>query len=108
MLAHFANDAAGVGLERAIAIHVSDAADGVANPLVKVKLRVARNLAREHDQVAFRQRFASDAAQRVLLEAGIKNVIADGVADFIGVTFRDRFRGKNITMRHRKVAELKG
>ena len=100
MFAHLANDAAGIGVKDAIAIHVANAADGLANPLFEVKLGITRYLARQHNEVALGQCFARDPAERVLLEAGIENVIADRVANFIGMTFRDRFRGKDIMMRH--------
>ena len=75
-------------------------ADSVADPLFKIKLGVACDLAGEHDQVAFRERFASDAAQRILFETGVEDVIADGIANFVGMTFGDGFGGKDVTMRH--------
>jgi len=100
LLAHFADHPAGVGMKNAITVYVSDVADGGADSLFEIKLRVAGDLARENDQVAFREGFASDAAQWILLETGVENVIADRIANFIGMTFGDGFRGKNVTMGH--------
>ena len=100
LLAHFANHPAGIGVKNAIAVHISNAANRLANALFEIKLRVARNLAGEHDEVAFGEGLASDATERVLIETGIKNVIADRVADFIGMTFGNGFGGKDVAMRH--------
>ena len=87
-------------MKNAIAVYIADTPDSVTDPLFKIKFGVACDLAREHNQVAFRERFASDAAQRILFEAGVKDVITDGVANFVGMTFRDRFGGKDVTMGH--------
>src|SRR5207249_5991584 len=100
LLAHFANHAAGVGLKNAIAIHITDAADGTAHALIKIELGVARDFAGQYNQVAFSERLASDAAQRVLLETGIENVIANGIANFIRMAFGHRFGGKDVAVRH--------
>src|SRR5205807_6865838 len=68
LLAHFANHPAGIGVKNAIAVHISNAANRLANALFEIKLRVARNLAGEHDEVAFGEGLASDATERVLIE----------------------------------------
>ena len=100
LLAHFTNNPAGVGVKNAIVIDVSDVADGGAHVLLKVKLRIAGYLAADDDEVAFGERFASHATQRILLKTGVENVIADGVANFVGMTFGDGFGRKNVTTRH--------
>jgi hypothetical protein len=100
LLAHFANHAAGIGVKNAIAIHVTDAADGIADTLFKIELGVTRDFAGEDNEIAFGERLASDTTQRVLLETGVENVIADGIANFIGMTFGDRFGGKDVAVRH--------
>lgn len=102
LLAHFANHAASVRVKNAIAVRVSDVANGLSRTLFEIELGVACDLTRQHNQVAFGQRFARDAAERVLLKTGIENVIADRIADFVWMTFGDRFGGKNETMRHEK------
>ena len=89
LLTDFTNDAAGVRMKHAIAVHITNIANGFADALDVIKLCVARDLTGKHNQITFCERLARDAAQRVLLEAGVKNVIADRVANFVGVTFRD-------------------
>src|SRR5436190_18178051 len=97
---------AGVGVKNAIAVDISNAANRVANAFFKIKLRIAGNLAGKHNEVAFRERLAGHAAQRILFETGIENVIADCVANFVRMTFGNGFGGKDITMRHGKVEML--
>ena len=103
LLGHFANHPAGIGVKNAIAVYISNAANCVPNPLFEIKLRITRNLPGENNEIAFGERLASDSAQRVRVETGVKNVIADGIANFVRVTFSDRFGGKNVTMRHGKI-----
>ena len=100
LLAHLPDHTAGVGVKNAIAIHIADAPNSVANPVFKIEFGVACDLAREDNQVAFRECFASDAAQRILFEAGIEDVITDSIANFVGMTFCDLFGGKDVTMGH--------
>ena len=83
-----------------IAVHITNVADRGANPLLKVNLRVAGNFTGQHDEISLGQRLAGDAAQGILLETRIENGIADGVADFIRMTFGDGFGRKNVTARH--------
>jgi hypothetical protein len=65
----------------------------------KIEFGVACDLAREDNQLLAKG-FASDAAQRILFEAGIEDVITDSIANFVGMTFCDRFGGKDVTMGH--------
>src|SRR5947208_7823031 len=100
LFAHFTNHPACVGVKNAIAIDISDVADGGAHALLKVKLRVAGYLPGEDDEIAFGERFASHAAQRILLKTSVENVIADGIANFIGMTFGNGFGRKDVTTGH--------
>ena len=100
LLGHFANHSAGVGVKNAIAIHISDVTNRGAHAFLKVKLRVAGNFSGNHDEVPFGECFARDAAQRVLLETRVENVIADCIADFIGMAFGDGLRRKNVMAGH--------
>ncbi len=83
-------------MKNAIAIHVTDAADGIADALIKIELGVAGDFSGQDNEVAFGERLASDSALWVLFEAGVEDVIADGIANFIGMTFGDRFGGKDV------------
>src|SRR5207237_8723475 len=100
LLAHLPDHPAGVGVKNAIAVDVSDVADRSADALFKIKLRVGRNFAGQDDEVAFCESFASDATQRILFETGVENVIADGVANFVGMAFGDGLRRKDVTAGH--------
>ena len=100
LLAHLPNHPAGVCVKNAIAVDVSDVADRSADALFKIKLRVGRNFAGQDDEVAFCESFASDATQRILFETGVENVIADGVANFVGMAFGDGLRRKDVTAGH--------
>src|SRR5438132_9643147 len=71
LLAHFANHPAGVGVKNAIAIDISDVADGRAHALLKVKLRVASYFPGDDDEGAFGESFTSHAAQRIVLETSV-------------------------------------
>jgi hypothetical protein len=96
LLAHGAEDLAGIGMETAVVIGVSDVANSFAREADKIETSVARNLTGEHNEIALGQRFARDPAMRILLEAGVQDAIANGVADFIGMTFRDGLRRKDV------------
>ena len=89
LLAHLTNHAARVCVKNAIAVYVADVANGGAHALLEIKLRIACYLPRDNDEVSFRKSLAGYAAQGVLFETGIKNAIADGVANFVGMTFGD-------------------
>ena len=103
LLRDFAYDPTGIGVKNAIIVHITNAADCVANLVGEIEARVTRDLAGQHDEIALGQCFARDAAERVLLETSIENVIADGVANLIGMTFGYRFGGKNKTTRHGEI-----
>src|SRR6476660_7983432 len=110
LLAHLTNDPARIGVKNAISVDISDVADAGAYTLLKVKLRVAGYFAGDDDEIAFGECFASHATQRVLFKTSVENVIADGIANFIGVTFGDGFRRKDVTTRHglKNVEAFKG
>ena len=95
-------------MKNAIAVHISDVSNGRAYALLKVKFRIAGYLPGDDDEVAFGERFAGHAAQRVLLKTSVENVIADGVANFVRMAFCDGLGGKNVTTRHVFVEALKG
>ena len=100
LLGHLANDPAGISVKNAIAIDITNVAHGLAHVFIELKFGVARDLAREHHQIAFGQRFAGHPAERVLLQTGIQNIIANCIADLVGVAFSDGFGRKNVTARH--------
>ena len=102
LLGDFANNTARIRVKNAIAVYVTDVANGFADSLDVIELGIACDLAREDDEIAFRKSFTGDAAERILFEAGVENVVANCVADFIGMTFGDGLGGEDIATRHNK------
>jgi hypothetical protein len=100
LLGHLADYPAGISVKNAIAVDVTNVAHGLADVFVEFKFSVACDLARENYQIALGQRFAGYPAERVLLQTGIQDIIADRIADFVGMAFGNRFGGKNVTARH--------
>jgi hypothetical protein len=39
----------------------------------------------------------------ILPDAGVEDRVGNGVANFVGVTFTDRLRGKDVASRHKTV-----
>ena len=85
--------------ERLARVGVADLLDRLPHDLVVVELGVGRDLAGEHDVVALDERFAGDAALRVLLEAGVENRVGDVIAHLVGVAFGNRL-GRERELRH--------
>src|SRR2546426_3635849 len=85
-------------------------ADGRAHARLKVKLRIAGYLPGDHHEIALGKGLASHATQRVLFKTSVEDVIADGVANFVGMAFGDGLGGKNVAARHglKSVKALKG
>ncbi len=83
-------NAAGVAVEALLGAVVADTADHLAHELVKVDEGGGGDLAEDHHVAGLGGGFARHARARVLLEAGVKDGVADQVAKLIGVTFGDR------------------
>jgi len=98
LLAHRAKHLAGVGMETAIAIHVSNLTNGGARLSDEIETRVARDFAGKHDKITFSESFAGHSALRILFETGIEHVIAYRVANFVWMTFGDGLRRKNMAI----------
>ena len=61
---------------------------------IDVDVGVGSNLACQHDQVVFQQRFASDPRVDVLLEHGVEDGIRDLIGHLVGVALGDGLRGE--------------
>ena len=92
------DDRAGIRVEAVFRVGVTDVRDGVADDLLKVDIRVGRDLARNDHQASAGQRFAGHAAHRVLRQAGVKNGIGDLVGNLVGMAFGNGFRRKQETI----------
>ena len=110
LFAHFADHPAGVGVKNAVAVDISDVANARAHALLEIKLRIAGYLPGDHHEIALGKGLASHATQRVLFETSVEDVIADGVANLIRMSFGDGLGGKNVAARHglKSVKALKG
>src|SRR5205085_7269288 len=95
-----------VGVKNIVFVHVTDFANSFAHDLVDwqnggerfVLGQIRnRNFAADDDDVAFRVSFASDPTMSILRDTGIENGVRNSVANFVGVTFTDRFGRKNVT-----------
>ena len=91
-----------VGVEDVVTIHVTDAADGVADDFLDVDHGTDRlvadfrdgDFAADDDDVALHEGFASNAALWVDGQAGVENGVRNGIGNFVGMAFADGF-GRN-------------
>ena len=84
-----------VSVKDVFGMSITDGADGGANELIEVQFSAGGDFPCDDDEIGLNQGFAGDAAEGVLGEAGIKHRIGDSVADFVGMAFADRLRGKD-------------
>ena len=64
-----------VGVENVVRIDVAYLAHGVAHDFLVVEDGLRRDFARDYDAVALYESLAGDAAEFVLLEAGVENAV---------------------------------
>ena len=67
---------------------------------VEIQLRLGGDFAADDDEVGLGVGFAGDAAELVLREAGVQDVIRNGVADLVGMALADRLRRKDEIFAH--------
>ena len=92
------DDGAGVGVEAVEGVVVADGGDDAADQALEVDVGLGGDFTGDDDEAGCGQRFGGDAAVGVLLEAGVQDGVGDLVGNFVGMTFRDRFRGKQKTI----------
>jgi hypothetical protein len=90
----------GVGGEGGAGIGVADPADGLARDGGEIDRGARGDLAGEDDQVLLAEDLAGDAAGRILRQVCIEDRVGDRVADLVGMTLGDRFRGEDERIRH--------
>jgi hypothetical protein len=83
--------AARVIVEADVRVDVADFLDRVARDLCGVDVRLGRHLAREDDLPGRHQRFAGDAALRVLRENRVEDGVGDLIGDLVRMTHGHRF-----------------
>ena len=89
-----------VRVENVVVVHVADLADGIADDLHVIELRLGGDLAADDGDVALHIGLAGHAALRVLRQAGVEHGVGNRVGDLVGVAFADGFGGKNEATGH--------
>ncbi len=89
-----ADDAAGIGVEAEFRAGVADVADHFAREVGEIDVGLGGDFAGDDDQAGGDQRFAGDAAHRVVFQNGVEDGVGNLVGNFIGVTLGDRLRGE--------------
>src|SRR5262249_37269141 len=92
---------AGVGVKLRVFLDISDVPDSGAHFIEIIKLRVRGDLASDNNQIAFCQSFARNTALGIPGQTRVKDAIRNRIANFIRMTFGNRFRREDITSRHR-------
>ena len=89
-----------VRVKHVVVMRVADLADGLAGDRVEIQLRLGRDLAAHHHQVALGVGLAGHAAARVLRQAGVQHRIGNGIAHFVRVAFADGLGRKDVVLAH--------
>ena len=95
-----ADHRAGVVIEAVRRVGVADVLDCRAHDVRDVHVRVRRDLARDAREPGRHQRLAGDAGAGIIREDRIEHGVRDRVRDFVGVSFRDRFRREQMAIVH--------
>jgi hypothetical protein len=87
-------------MEHIVVVDVADLADGLARDALDVEPGLGGDFAADDDDVRLDVGFTGDAAELVLLEAGVEDRVRNRVGDLIRVAFADRLRRKNLSVTH--------
>ena len=96
LLIHGNEYGAALVVELEVRVHVADVLDGVAGNFLEINNSLGGDFAGNDDETGIHERFAGDAALRVLGEAGVEDGVGNLVGDLVRVAFRNRFGGKKI------------
>ena len=102
------DDVHAVGVVADVVVVVADGADGLAGDVGVVELGLGGDFAGDDQQAGLGEGFARHAALRVLGEARVEDGVRDGVADFVGVAFRDRFRREDAVLQVHEIRSFSG
>ena len=89
---------AGVPVEAVLRAVITDVADHLADDVVHRVARRRRDLAHHHDDAGRRTGLAGHARIRVLREDLVEHGVADLVADLVGMSLRDGFGRKELSV----------
>ena len=103
-----------VGMKNVVVVHVTDLSNCIAHDFVDRQNSAERfvfgkiwnrDLAADDHDVALGVGFARDATMSILPDACVEDGVGNGVANFIGMTFPDRFGRKNVATGHKESDE---
>ena len=89
-----------IRVEHVIVVDVADLADALARDLREVELGLRGDLAADDHDVRLDVGLAGDAAELVLLEAGIEDRVGNRVGDLVGMPLADRLRREDVSVAH--------
>ena len=81
---------AGFGVEAELAARVPDLGDGLADDVLVVDYGGGRDFAGDEHEAGRDERFARDAAHRILREDRVENGVGHLVGDLVGMPFGHR------------------
>src|SRR5208282_4977675 len=100
------HDQAGIGVKLRIFMDVPDFANRRSHLSQVIELSVGGDFTRDDHKIPFGESFARHATLRILIQASIKDVIRNCIADFVWMPFGHRFGGKDVTTRHKRGKRL--
>ncbi len=95
LLVYGGQHGAGVSVEASLRGVVADVQQGAASDLGDIHVAVAGDLAGHQDHAGSSQGFTGHAGHGVLRQKGVQNAVRDLVADLVGMSLGDGFRGKD-------------
>src|SRR5690606_24877068 len=87
---------------------VADVFDRAAREPPEIHARLRRDLTADDHEARLAEGLASDAAQRILLQASIEHGVGNGIANLVGMSLADRLRSKQVTRHERGFLSSKG
>ena len=83
-----------VSVKTVLRLGVADLLNGIPNNALNVNISVGGKLSGHKNESGAGCGLAGHTAHGILRHAGVKDGIRDGITDFVGMSFRYRFRSK--------------
>ena len=97
---HGDHDVAAVAVKAHLGAVIARVADGLAGDLRDIDAGGCGDLAHDEHHAGRRCRLTGDAAHGILLEHGVEHAVGDKIAQLVGMSLRDGFRGENFSVVH--------
>jgi len=78
-------------MENVVIVRVADVTNREAGDLIEIELRPGGDFSPDHHEIGFRVSLARNSALFVLRQAGIQNIIRNGVANLVRVALTHGF-----------------